>query len=331
MEEYNVSISEKRGGVILDFLQPSYNPTTTAINASKLANIRLAYIMVGRANFSQIYGDALTWEHLALAGLNWGTAHIILFNELKKGWMYVYKCVENRFIVWNEKNEIVYSIITTNISDFGITWDIFCSHQFRIDFIGDAVNIWFLIGQKKAKHRPPPVDPDNPDPDNPDPDNPDPDNPNYWKTLFGPIRAMYCDQYYTNELHHELRHLASTPELITWAFYNEISQEISYIQESPNIIRSNSPARSIRGDFEIHSVVIDKCFNGSVPHKERKGNITIEPYITFLLALLSASLYNRGKPVYEPWMLWWMWKWIGSASPVNVVDVIFDIMPNWGA
>mgnify|MGYP004602946355 FL=1 len=329
-----------RDGLAIDFITPSFNPTETSVVGTKPTYIRLAYIAAGNAGYSRYYGDTLTWEQLAKADLKWGQSTTILFDTLKAGWTYVYNCVEERFTVTNDMSKVVYAINTNKISNFGITWEILTSHQFWIEYTDSASNIWFLIGTKKPKHKPsvdpdnpdkPPIDPDNPDPDNPDPDNPDPDNPEYWKIKFGPIRATYADQYYTKNLHHTDKRLASTPEYIMWTLDNKLEQDIQFIQEVPTIIRSSIPVRDIRGDFTPQMVIAhDKAKEGQ-QYKERSAVLTIQQHMTLLLALVGANLYyHRGNPVIEPWMLWEIWKWLGQINIPEAVDTIFDIMPNWG-
>lgn len=325
---------KSRNGLVVDFITPSFNPTETSVAGTKPTYIRLAYIAAGNAGYSRYFGDTLTWEQLAKADLKWGKSTTILFNTLEAGWTYVYNCVEQRFTVTNNKGKVVYAINTNRISDFGITWEILTSHQFWIEYTDSASNIWFLIGTKKPKHKPS-VDPDNPeppiDPDNPDPDNPDPDNPEYWKIKFGPIRATYADQYYTKDLHHTDKRLASTPEYIMWTLDNELEQNIQFIQEVPTIIRASVPVRDIRGDFTPQMVIAhDKAKEGK-KSRERNAVLTIQQHMTLLLALVSANLYyRRGNPVIEPWMLWELWKWLGQINPPEAVDTIFDIIPNWG-
>ena len=330
-----MAATKTRDGLAIDFITPSINPTETSVVGTKPTYIRLAYIAAGNAGYSRYFGDTLTWEQLSKADLRWGTSTTILFSTLQAGWSYVYNCVEERFTVTDDKGKVVYAINTNLISDFGITWEILTSHQFWIEYTDSASNIWFLIGTKKTKHNPS-VDPDNPDkppidPDYPDPDNPDPDNPEYWKIKFGPIRATYADLYYTKDLHHTDKRLASRPEYIMWTLDNELEQSIDNIQAVPTIIRSNVPVRDIRGDFTPQMVIAHDKVKEVNPCKKRKAVLTIEQHMTLLLALVSANLYyRRGNPVIEPWMLWEMWKWLGQINVPEAVDTIFDIMPNWG-
>ena len=321
---------KSRNGLVVDFITPSFNPTETSVAGTKPTYIRLTYIAAGNAGYSRYFGDTLTWEQLAKADLKWGKSTTILFNTLEAGWTYVYNCVEERFTVTNNKGKVVYAINTNKISDFGITWEILTSHQFWIEYTDSASNIWFLIGTKKPKHKPS-VEPDNPDKPPIDPDNPDPDNPEYWKTVFGPIRAIYAEQYYTKDFYHTDKRLASAPECIVWTLDNELEQDIQFIQEVPTIIRARVPARDIRGDFTPHMVIAhDKAKEGK-HYKERSAVLTIQQHMTLLLALVNANMYyHRGNPVIEPWMLWEIWKWLGQINPPEAVDTIFDIIPNWG-
>ena len=322
-----------RGGYVFNITSSGFTPDNPSIRRrTGQSDTKLVSFGFGFLEYIKYYGDELTWEQLALAKLTWGNEKKIRFSTVREGWTYIYKCREHLFVVIDDNDNVRYKVMTYNISTFGIIWEIFTSHQFYLLYANPPSDDVFLIGWIWKKHWGK-FDPDNPAPPI-NPDNPSlPDYSNYPQAVKSiEILAMYVDQYYSiNEYKiTDINRLISV-DIPLDILINRLKQGIYEPQKPPSILRTYNPVINITGNYDAFMIKRGEDISSGAISKERKGNIAIEPYITFLLALLSASLYNRGKPVYEPWMLWWMWKWLGSASPVNVVDVIFDIMPNWGA
>ena len=313
-----------RGGYAFDISRSGFTPDNPSIRRrTGQVDTRLISFGAGFIEYVKYYGDELTWGQLALAKLTWGKETRIRFSTLQKGWSYVYKCRDHIFTVTDNNGNIIYKIMTDDISKFGITWEILTSHQFYLLYANPPGDDLFLMGWIWRKHQ-----------GNFDPDNPDP--PDYSKRPQAlrsiELLAMYIEQYYSNEDFSitDVNFLVSA-EISLDILVNKLQQEIYEPLEPPAIVRACNPARSATGTYDAFMFKRGEDISNGKAGKRRKGNIIIEAYLTFLLALVSADLYNRGKPVYEPWMLWWMWKWLGAASPVNVIDKIFDIMPNWGA
>lgn len=72
----------------------------------------------------------------------------------------------------------------------------------------------------------------------------------------------------------------------------------------------------------------------AVPKKEVREAVALVFGRYVFAALLTMSLFmstkNLGKPCYEPWMLWQMFKWISRRTILDLEDRIFDLSPNWG-
>ena len=72
----------------------------------------------------------------------------------------------------------------------------------------------------------------------------------------------------------------------------------------------------------------------AVPKKEVREAVALVFGRYVFAALLTMSLFmgtkNLGKPCYEPWMLWQMFKWISRRTILELEDRIFDLSPNWG-
>ena len=316
-----------RGGYAFNIASSGFTPDNPSIRRrTGQVDTRLASFGGGFVEYIKYYGNELTWEQLALAKLTWGEETKIKFPTLQEGWAYIYKCRDHVFTVSDDNDNIKYKIMTDDISKFGITWEIFTSHQFYLLYANPPGDPLFLIGWVRSKYK------EKFDPDNPD----NPDNPDYSKYQQAlkaiDISAMRVDKYCSDEdfIIADTNLFIST-EIPLDILVNELQQALYKPLNPPAIIRPCNPARSAIGTYDTFMLKRGNDISHGKANKKRIGNIVAEKYLTFLLAVVSASLYNRGKPTYEPWMLWWMWKWIGAASPISVIDKVFDIMPNWGA
>ena len=61
---------------------------------------------------------------------------------------------------------------------------------------------------------------------------------------------------------------------------------------------------------------------------EKQANI--ESVGEWLMVAAFASIVNASKPVFEPWMLWHLWQWLGQGTVIIKRDRIFDLSPRWG-
>ena len=72
----------------------------------------------------------------------------------------------------------------------------------------------------------------------------------------------------------------------------------------------------------------------AVPKKDVREAVAFVFGKYVFAALLTMSLFmgtkNLGKPCYEPWMLWQMFKWISRSTILDLEEKIFDLSPNWG-
>lgn len=321
--------SVTRDGYILDIINNGLTTDNVSLNRrSGLEDTKITDFGTGFIEYIKYYGNELTWEQLAMAKLQWGSDTKIRFSTLKDGWTYVYKCRESTFMVTDDKNAVQFKIKTSFISKFGITWDIFTSRQFYILYANPPVNEWFLNGWKWPHHLGPIPTPDSGKlPDKPPSPQPNYDKPYLQMLIFLDILAMWGDKYYLDDVEYSRNWLWSVPE-IDVLLENQINQDLLPIDDLPTFLRANTPAREHSGNYSAFMLKKEDIVDGAAD-KRRDGSIVIEQYMTWLLSLLSVSLYNRGNPVYEPWMLWWLWQWLGEATPLNTIDKIFDIMPNW--
>lgn len=309
--------SVTRDGYILDVIVNGLTTDNASLNRrSGLEDTKITDFGTGFIEYTKYYGNELTWEQLAMAKLQWGTETKIRFSSLKDGWSYVYKCRDGIFVVTDDSDSVQFQIKTNFISKFGITWEILTSKQFYILYANPPVDGVFLEGWRWQRHLGPTPTP-----------TPDYDNPDIQMPMFVDVLAMWGDKYYLDSIEKTRNWLWSVPE-VDVLLENKISQELLPANDLPTFLRANTPAREHCGDYSAFMLNKEDTIDG-LANKHRNANIAIEQYLTWLLSVLSISLYNRGNPVYEPWLLWWLWQWLGEATPINTIDKIFDIMPNW--
>lgn len=325
--------NESRSGYILDIVTNGLSTDNVSLNRRLgLEETKITDFGTGFIEYIKYYGNELTWEQLAMAKLQWGTDTKIRFNSLKDGWTYVYKCRDGIFMVTDDTDTVQFQIKTSFISKFGITLDILTSKQFYILYANPPIDGVFLEGWRWPHHLGPipTLDPSSGKLPS-KPPTPDYDKPYIQMLMLAELLAMWGDKFYIDDKEDKSEHtrnwLWSVPN-IDVLLENKIFQELLPIDDIPTFLRANITVREQRGDYSAFMLKKEDIGEGAAD-KHREANIAIEQYMTWLLSVLSISVYNRGNPVYEPWMLWWLWQWLGKATPTNTLDKIFDIMPNW--
>lgn len=257
------------------------------------------------------YGDEISWWELSSAGFSFGNNTVVKYPLLQVGWTYYYNAVDRFFHVTDEKGNTQTTKVTT-IADLGITWEILTSHQFKIyfsgaDFIGDA----FLIAWYRRRGQP--------DPDNPDEVLPDDSIMNKSYLL------SYVDQFFTEKLHWKCNRFVEKTNN-TPSPENTIEQNLTEPHKL-EILRPQVPVRSATGDYSAKAIISEK---EKFAAANKKRNAIIDIVVgEFLMVAFFASIHNMSKPVYEPWMLFNMWKWLSKSDYVESIDKIFDLSPRW--
>lgn len=135
----------------------------------------------------------------------------------------------------------------------------------------------------------------------------------------------YVDQYFNETLHNRCdRIVRSESEPVN--LKNTVTQSL---QEPIEIhdLRSNTPMRNATGDYTAMAIKgPDSIF--SLATKQRNAAIDLV-LGEFMMVAFLASIMNMSKPVYEPWMLWSLWKWLVSGNITESVQRIFDLSPRW--
>lgn len=273
-------------------------------------SVRLMHIgHVGR-NFVDYYGGSMTWDQLGSLWIKWGTNETIKYNGLQPGWTYWWELGTWDFIVTDaDGNKTVEKIKT--VSDLGITWDIFESPQFSIHITGKFENDAFLIAWRYKRGVKNPDDTDWTEPDVICIEQP---------YLWGEF------DHYAGEYNHVKGKRLTNKDTYEGSYDFIVDIDVTGLVRT--IILARIANLSATGNFpaELKSrdinVIVEKLLEDRHAEAWVVGNL--------LMIRMFASINNRGKPVYEPWMLWHLWQWLGHGMIVSSRDRTFDLSPWWG-
>ena len=263
------------------------------------------------------YGDTLTWGELGGIKSKWGNNETIIYDGVKPGWTYSWDVGTKIFTVTDNLGNVTKKTVTI-FSDLGITWDILASHQFSIHLTAKYENDAFLIGWFYAKGS-----------------DQDTDNP-YKYTRVGYVESAYIWSFvdrYLNQIYH-----AVYKRLLNM----DMSELLQSIPVNERIVDINTNFTDYTRSI-INASIIDLDGTGNYPNNfsvEELNGTGVREVIekqaesvvlgTMLMIRIFASINNMSKQVYEPWMLWELWKWLGSGRVIISRDRVFDLSPWWG-
>lgn len=291
-----------------------------------ISAVRMKSLSLFGVDNKEYYGDLMTWDEFQTVNLPHGTKAFVRFPRLQSGWRYEYDALRQVFTVTEASGKQTRLNILT-FSDLGIVWDVLSSHQFRVYFLTITVQAPHLIAWRKKKGC---VYDEAGNILWPYPKGDNALIPGVKDNAITKEAWMlaYVDQFFSDRPLHwhcnrGIRRDAEQPEL-----KNQLVQTITEAKID-DILRSNVPPRHATGnyaDMAIHSpdekrASIDKRRNAAM-------NFTLGE---FQMIACFATLMHMSKPVYEPWMLWGLWKWVNDGGdPEETTEKIFDLSPNWG-
>lgn len=306
-------MDKQRGGYIFDiFAAGSIGNVTKSIGRATniIDAVRMKALGHLGVNFdAKYFGDTLTWDELSSAGVTWGNSTTLKYAELKDGWLYEYEANGKIFTVTDDKGIVIKESVTT-LSNLGICLDIMSSHQFTIYFSAYFINDAFLIAWKYKNG-----------------------SNNYdgcRKTILNEnIKLAYVDKYFTDDLlHWKCNRVTNCSDNISPNLKNKLIQALLSPTKQPSILRPKNRVLLTNGDYSELMITIDTSSIPAESNKKRNAIIDVVMADLFMIAYF-ASLMNMSKPVYEPWMLFGMWKWLCSSDPVLSIEKIFDLSPRW--
>lgn len=251
-------------------------------------------------------GDQLTRGTVEFLGLVWGDSTELVYASLQPEWKYEWDLNVRSFTVTTEEGQTIIHNDISTVTGLGVSWEIFTSAQFWIYFDPNngPIEEIFLIGTRL------------------------PINHEAERKLFG---HMVID-YLLGVQHAVFDFLSdSNPEHDITYGSTEISPVTLFgIENYPDILLAYTNEINF-----MNSYPVDLC-RGEDPHAGERSIIEHQGYahtITYLMIrMFAVRLLSplNSKIVYEPWMLWEMFKWLYVRPNAGARDKIFDLSPWWG-
>lgn len=259
---------------------------------------------------AEYYGDTIKWDEIEALRIEWGDYETLIYDQLKVGWSYVWNLGRETFTVTDDTGvETIYHNIT-KLSQLGICWDAFESHQFKIILDGSFENTAFLLAYIYKINNPNPGDVEIP--------------PETRKAQSIGFSWSLVEEYLNRIMQLAYIRLIETSRQIGQESEKAISGEL--LDKAAILARITNLDVSAFFPVDLLQQEVNK--NASSKNLIRQ----CEKFILgqYIMISLFASINNMSKPVYEPWMLWELYKWIGKSSIVITRDRAFDLSPWWG-
>jgi len=270
-------------------------------------------------------GDQLTWAVIEFLQIVWGDQETLRYASLQPDWKYEWNLNTKAFSVTNEMGQTTIHSDVATLTGLGISWEIFMSTQFWIYFDPNngPVKEVFLISKRQdlnhyAEKKPfgsmdidylrgsqhavfdflsganPSADSDDPDDPSGGPGSENPDNDN--------------SSGDTDVLLVTLLGVAAYPDILL-AYTNEIN----FINYYPIDLYPGEQGKAAERQRIQHQ-----------GYAQTISYLMIHMFASRLLSPLNSKI------VYEPWMLWEMFKWFYVRPNAGTRDKIFDLSPWWG-
>lgn len=332
----------ERGGWITDVLSGGYmgNATKDLEECPRGVDIvRMKALGHIGVNFhAEYYGDTMTWRELSSVGFHCGDAAIVKYPALEAGWTYVYDAVGGQFIVTDASGAVT-SERVGNLADLGIVLEILCSHQFKVVYSARFINDAFLIARRKRRNE---GADGNGSGGNGGGGNGGSNGggngsgsggnggggvwPNDDAMRYPAYVLSYVDQFFNETMPWRCNRVGMAafdqPKI-----ENNVAQTLHKPATEPEVLRSKSPARAATGDYSDMAI---KGASGKTGSIDKNRNAVVDVVMgEMVMIAVFASLMYMSKPVYEPWMLWGLWKWLGSGDAIESAEKIFDLSPRW--
>ncbi len=313
-------MSNERGGFMANMLSGGYlDKSSKSVRRCPrgIDLVRMKALGHLGVNFhEEYYGDTMAWFELESIRLKHGNSSTVKYPQLQTGWTYYYDAIGKIFTVTDDKGVQTSEKINT-LSDMGIVWDILSSHQFKIYFSARFINDAFLIAWVKKRGYVYDDDGKIIDPDDTIPKD---------DTIIDlGYKLAYVDQFFNETLHHRCSRIVKK-EFKQPESENRITQVLCEPKKA-EILRTSVPVRRATGDYSDMAI---KGPEVKFVMANKKRNAIIDIILgEFLMVAFFASIMNMSKPVFEPWMLWGLWKWLGSGKPIESIEKIFDLSPRW--
>ena len=246
-----------------------------------------------------VYGDEATLDFMSELKIPWGSADPAAWDSLQTGWQWSWN-VRTKLLTIRDASGNITLRQSASWSELAVAADVLESHQFLYRFDGASLPDVFLIATKENGSR---------------------------KADGEDILWGEFDQYLSAAYHALFIRLCSWMEGPGCGKSDDTAY--SAIEDLRKAISAKIIDLSSSGGWTHNLLPDEKAFVG-VPKKVPREAMVIAIGKYLMLSMLTASMLQAGKPCYEPWMLWQMFKWLQKGTYIELDDKIFDLSPNWG-
>lgn len=297
------------------------------------------------------YGDEITLQFWSFLGLNMGSDYVpTTIYTLQEGYRYIYEPIETKFTIYDENGTIIFMNNNIHaITDLSIDFTIHKSHQFEIHYGVGGKSFYRVATWEKHLHNAIPkefncgvqniVIPDRVRPYLPD----DVDNPSW------DIKHLANLDYYGffgNNLWDEPEGKPDYP----WIPSNP-GGGLDGNPMLPRYIPIDAEGFRILNDINWAKVMRENNFYAEGMYRLIAENVGLPAngkllnYRGFVLALISMGLYPllndlelaesiyNNRPVYEPWLIWGLFRMIPTGYTRDEDEEfpvpVFDLSPRY--
>lgn len=244
------------------------------------------------------WGGVLIWAVMEALGIIWGDNLTLKYETLTPGWIYEWDLKTTTFTVTTAEGEAT-SYPADTLSDLGIAWVIVESSQFYIYPLGRNVNGAFLVGTRIDSVK---------------------------QGEYKPCDCMNID--YLRGIQHAVFDFLSG--------HSQIAGDVNLEGMGKGIERIASILFAKTNEINFMNHYPINLYPGTVALASKRLEIKHMGYTKamsyLMIRLFAARLLSplHSKIVYEPWMLWEIFKWVFVRPAAGKRDRIFDLSPWWG-
>lgn len=246
------------------------------------------------------WGGVLTWLIMETLGIAWGDNEIIRYEEPQPDWIYEWDLTTKIFKVTTDTGEIT-TYYAETLSGLGISWAILESSQFYIYPQGRKANEAFLIGTRSDAKR-----------------------------VGNAQQCHYMDIAYLRGVQHAVFDFLSAYQELQAAGADLSGQGQAHENYPEDVLLARTHDLGFKNGYPISLCPGSKAFAGKrspIMHAGYTRAMTLLMIRLFASRLLSPL---NSKIVYEPWMLWEIFRWVFVRPNAGRRDRIFDLSPWWG-
>lgn len=248
-----------------------------------------------------IRGNELTNTLLGYLRIPWGEETTLNYSALQEGWTYTWDVDQKTFAVTDANNAITLYRDIGSISALGVSWDVLTSAQFLIKTPAYLQWSVFLIAAKQDKKQ----------------------NCKLVSYAWGE-----ADHYLVTLFHAVYSFLVGWPTGVG-GDAGLTQDDYSGIAVLSDCLLAKAKELVTAGGYPNNLQSGNRGICGSKAAVKRQSLLAMIES-TLMIRLFAAKLLNGSDAVFEPWLLYKLFQWLGQAQPSESADKIFDLSPWWG-